>query len=148
MSDYYERLIPKIVGEKPNKVNLKCIQKLLVKNGIVCDDVVIVETDEIRFIDCGGNLEKIVCNHCNSDISSYWGDLMSQSAETGFEDRNYKTQCCNKMNFLENIDYYFDVGFSRFVIELFNPSKQIDLKVIREIEDIIGLELKCIRVKY
>ena len=144
MSDVFYRLIPLEVGVIPEKVNESLILDILKNYDIDSECVRINSTPNIEFIDCGGNLESIKCNHCGTDLSEVWGDLMDQAFTTKFKDRSIRLNCCGTESTLDALSYHFDVGFSRFVIEVMNPSKSIDNRIVDEVGEVIGLDLKCI----
>ncbi len=75
-----------------------------------------------------------------------WGEYMSLSYDSKFTNRSIHLDCCNKEVALEDLNYHFDVGFSKFVIELINPSCPVTDNVLAQLEQIVGSELKCIYV--
>jgi len=146
MSDYIYRFIPMKVGVSPKHIDEDKINLLLPKN-IKYDIVRVVRAKEIRFIDCGENLESIKCNECGNDIKEDWSDYMGQSHITEFEDRLVILKCCNNETLLENLDYYFDVGFSRFVIEIVNPNNLDYNEFLLKLNEAFGLQFKFILAK-
>ena len=52
-------------------------------------------SEEVRFIDCGGNLSRINCPNCGAELEiDWWQDLMDAEAEVGFPLREVSLPCC------------------------------------------------------
>src|SRR5947208_4666012 len=52
-------------------------------------------SDKVKFFDCGGNFERIVCPACGKEIPlDWWQDRMNQDYRDGFILAKYKTPCC------------------------------------------------------
>lgn len=96
----------------------------------------------IRFVDQGGNFERIQCPSCRSEIpSSQWRDWMDESHLTGFSSRSVVLVCCGSESDLNDLIYQGPAGFSRFVLEIMNPNPAHWLS--REDEVRIGNALGC-----
>lgn len=53
-----------------------------------------------------------------------------------------------RVSSLNNIEYQFPVGFAKLIIEVLNPTDNMDGKVINAIQKVIGCELKLIGAIY
>lgn len=144
MSNIVVKLIPDIIGDKTYKVSKIRIEELLKEIGLTYEKIEIIELDNIEFIDCGKNLEYIRCPKCYRDALRWWGEVMNISSQTNFVDRNITTPCCNTKMKLEDLEYCLECGFSKFIIQILNPSNQFLEEDIKLIEDEIGIKLRKI----
>ena len=79
-------------------------------------------TKEVRFIDCGANLSRIVCPHCGAELEmDWWQDLMDEESQAGFPIRSVLLPCCRKSGSLQTLEYDWPQGFARFSLEAMNP---------------------------
>jgi hypothetical protein len=85
MSDNYTILIP----DSPNYVPSEAAKreavahfKLLAPNA---DEVKVETSESIRFIDCGGNFERILCPDFATEIdTTWWWNQMNNESRSGF----------------------------------------------------------------
>jgi DNA-directed RNA polymerase subunit N (RpoN/RPB10) len=109
-----------------------------------------VLTEEIRFIDCGGNFEKIECPSCSALISDkWWSGAMDKADKKAFKDLNVKTPCCRKETSLNDLKYDWPQGFAKFSIKIMNP-KVPDLAATdhAKLEGLLGCTLRRIWAHY
>lgn len=86
------------------------------------DEVKKEVSEEVRFIDCGANLSRIVCPHCGAELEmDWWQDLMDGEFEAGFPIRAVSLPCCGKSGSLQTLGYDWPQGFARFSLEAMNP---------------------------
>jgi hypothetical protein len=81
----------------------------------------------VTLIDCGENLERIVCPHCGATIGvDWWGDRLDELADNGWEtadvDAPARSPYCGQPVTLRSLIYDWPVGFARFTIDVWNPS--------------------------
>lgn len=78
--------------------------------------------ETITVVDCGQNLERIVCGRCHAEIDTdWWGDLLEERFETGFDDLVVRLPCCGAESSLNDLDYDWPCGFAKFEIAIWNP---------------------------
>lgn len=138
MSEHIVRIIPKEVGTVIS-TGKEQVAAALKDMGIDYKRLEVQTLDEIKFMDCGKNLEYIRCPYCHKDALKWWGSVMSQAARTNFKNRNLVTPCCHRGVMLEDLDYCLDMGFARFVIEIHEPDTIITNGELYE----LGIELDC-----
>lgn len=86
------------------------------------DEVKEEATQEIRFIDCGANLERIICPDCRAEIDvDWWQDAMSDEADAGFPLRRIELPCCGSNRSLAELRYDWPQAFARYSVEAMNP---------------------------
>jgi hypothetical protein len=81
----------------------------------------------VTFIDCGENLERIACPHCEAQLSrGWWLDHMDLlGGGDGWEKANVDaalvSACCGRHVTLRTLVYDWPVGFARFTVEVWEP---------------------------
>ena len=116
MSDYYIRFIPDAPYYELNSNEIADI-KSFVWYG---DNVQINVSATLLFADAGANFESVNCPFCKTDLMDWWGGAMNEaySNNEGFTDINIFTPCCNRATTLHNLDYFFDQGFYKSIVEI------------------------------
>lgn len=80
--------------------------------------------ETITVVDCGANLERITCPLCGSAIdTAWWGDLLEERYEDGFDDLAATAPCCGRPTTLDKLDYDWPCGFARFELAVWNPGR-------------------------
>lgn len=82
---------------------------------------------KVTLIDCGENLERIVCPRCGGTISvEWWGDRMDELADDAWEfadvDAPLPSPCCGSPVTLRTLIYEWPMGFARFTVDIWNPN--------------------------
>lgn len=86
------------------------------------DEVKAEVTEEVRFIDCGANLEKITCPECRKELDiEWWQDAMDEEADAGFPLKRSVLACCKAKLSLADLHYDWPQAFARFSVEAMNP---------------------------
>lgn len=79
-------------------------------------------SDEIKFVDQGGNFQAIRCPHCSQELTlEWWHDRMDRAFERAFTDLSIVTPCCTELSSLNDLEYDLPAGFARFVLEAESP---------------------------
>jgi len=109
-------------------------------------EVIVRNSDEIEFVDCGDQLEKIRCPYCDKELSfDWWGETMDAAAANGFEDLDTELLCCGKKASLNKLDYEYPCGFSKTEVSIWNPQKEITTDELVEFSEMIGIHLRIIQ---
>lgn len=148
MSEQILKLIPVRIGLIPELAEMKVIKTALENMTVYFESIKFDITPKLEYIDCGDNLYSVKCNLCNTDASEWWGDHMLNSREHDYKKRVLVTPCCHTETSLENLIYIDDIGFSKFVLEIINPSRELDPEEIETISELFGCELKMINANY
>ena len=121
MSDVYLRLIP----VNPRYVaGADALQRawLFLRSRLPHDDGVTVRvTDDIEFVDQGGNFLGVFCPSCAADVRPWWGGAMDRAFEARFSDLAVTLPCCRAEYSLNDLRYDWPAGFARIVLEAMNP---------------------------
>jgi hypothetical protein len=122
MSDTWIRFIPTDREYVPPAESQACALKLLRSIAPGADDVQATTSEEIQFIDCGGNWMGVACPACGADADSWFANALSQTFELNrFRKLTAVTPCCGADVLLDELKFGWPVGFARFVLEAKNP---------------------------
>jgi len=147
MSDNWIALIPRdprYVPSTPQRMQARDLFRRLAPKA---DEITIIVGDDIRFFDCGANLERITCPSCNSDISlEWWQDRMKDDSDNGsFKLQAYPMPCCSATHTLNELKYDWQQAFGRFAIEAMNPDLgELDENRIQEFAELLGTSLRVV----
>ena len=94
------------------------------------------------------NFENVVCPYCWDFLTDWWGDEALPVAErSNFENLSVVLPCCERHASLNELHYYFPLGFARFQLEALNPNvgPKLPQGLLRELEAILGCRLRVVR---
>lgn len=144
MSDYVIRIIPTDPYLRIPEESLQSAKELLADR-ITCDNIQIHSFENTSFIDCGGNLQRISCPHCGSEVDfAWWGDEVSKLYDKSFISLSVCMPCCNKVSSMNDLLYDYPCGFALSVLEVLNPGVEITAELKEKIESIIGSSIRII----
>lgn len=144
MSDCIMKIIPKDPFYKVSDLSLQSAKSFL-QTQIHCDFIEVEINETPVFVDCGGNLERISCPECSTELDfEWWRDAMDKAAECEFTLLKTEMPCCKRFISLNDLDYFFPCGFASALISIFNPSQPIDSKIIDAIENVLGTGVRII----
>ena len=121
------------------------------------DDVQVEVYPKVTLIDCGENLERIVCPHCGATISvEWWGARMDELADDGWEnadvDASTPSPCCGEPVTLRSLIYQWPMGFARFTVDVWNPRPWLEAddpnKAAAALGDVVGVSLRGLWAHY
>lgn len=113
------------------------------------EDIKVITTDKVRFVDPGSNLREIQCPFCCCIIDfDWWQEAMDQLYEEKFKSLAIETPCCYKITSLNNLIYDWTAGFARFSIEVLDPNGDITQEQQKVLETILGYEIRKIWSHY
>jgi len=114
------------------------------------DEVTMSSTTDVKFIDAGGNLERVICPICGMELETNWWIQAVDVAyeETRFRDLLVTLPCCNSLSSLNDLHYDWPVGFACFRLAARNPNTDITDGILRFLESLIGIRLRKIWAHY
>lgn len=146
MSDYIVYMIPK---DAYLCIDAEEITKIIfwLKQTFVSDYITYQTSEFPQFVDCGSNLETLICPICDQTISFDWWNNMMNACYDGdqFTTLLVETPCCQKIISLNDIQYHEPCGFSCIVFRIYNPIIEIDKTFIKQFETQVGFKIKCIQ---
>jgi len=148
MSIQMTKLIPVEVGFIPLNVKECDVKSAIDDIGISYSDLEIKTFDTITFVDCGINLEYVRCPFCHKEAIKWWASVMTQGEKTGFRNRGIVTPCCERFLMLEEMDYCLSMGFSKYIIEIIEPSGLLTSSDVYQIGNSLGCPMKKISARY
>jgi hypothetical protein len=103
-------------------------------------------TDEVQFIDCGGNFERVLCPDCGEVLDhSWWSERVDDDFATGFQLKQFELPCCATKQSLDGLRYEWAQGFARFSMEAMNPNlAELSPAQIASVEAVLGSRLRII----
>ena len=147
MSDNWIALIPKDPRHVPDAERQSRARARLAEIAPDADEIEIKVSDQIEFVDCGANFERIRCPSCNTEISvEWWQERMdADCVDGGFTLRQYAMSCCGVGHSLDQLLYEWPQGFARFVIGAMNPKiDKLSDEQKAEFEEVLGTPLRVI----
>jgi hypothetical protein len=147
MSDNYLRYVPSDPQFRPTRDAAAAATALL--RSLLPEAQAVVGTfyENIKFVDAGGNWSGVHCPTCGADAEAWWGDAMSEAAETQFTSLLVRAGCCGTMVSLNELRYVWPVAFARFVLEAANPSSRgLSAPQIEELSTALGCTVREIPV--
>lgn len=82
--------------------------------------------DTVTCIDCGSNLERILCPQCGGAIDTgWWADLVDEREGIGFDDLSATVPCCNRQASLDTLAYEWPCGFASFEVAIWDPDRDL-----------------------
>jgi len=111
------------------------------------DEVKEQATQEVRFIDCGANLERIVCPSCGAELDiEWWQERMDEEAAAAFPLRPTPLPCCSASRTLAQLEYDWPQAFARFSVEAMNPQLgDLTDEQLRSFESVLGCRVRKVR---
>ncbi|HVS34727.1 MAG TPA: hypothetical protein VMS17_04035 [Gemmataceae bacterium] len=146
MSDNYVILIPEDPHHVPARERQQKALERFREIAPRSREIKATMTEAVRFFDCGGNFERILCPNCGADIPvPWWRARMDSDYKAGFPLEKAATPCCGVQHTLHELTYEWPQGFGRFGIEAMNPNiGRLDDKLKVEFEQILGCSCRVI----
>jgi hypothetical protein len=146
MSDNYIILIPESPTFVPAAAAQEKAAELFRKLTGTTSEIESETSQQIRFIDCGANFEKILCPKCLTEISiDWWQDWMSEEADADFPLRPTALPCCGAKYNLNELNYDWPQGFAIFSLQAMNPClPDLTSEQIKQFENLLGCMLRKI----
>lgn len=148
MSDHVTTLIPTDPRFIPSEQAQHAAAALLREIAPEADEVASEVDEVVQFRDCGGNFERVGCPRCGRELDiKLWGEWMSAdfSDDEGFGLSPLTTPCCGATATLNDLDYEWAQGFSRYALRAVNPSGALDDSGRKRLESLLGCKLRVIR---
>jgi len=150
MSDNYIRFIPEELNDR-----LDLQETLKIKSLDSYGRITVNESEKIEFADAGSNFESVSCPCCGAQLMEWWGEAMEAAWDgQGFISLNITTPCCGKEMSLHNLNYYFNQGFYKVMVEL-EPEilkpllwDEIAESIKQELIQITGYEWRIVYAHY
>ncbi|MCX6022738.1 MAG: hypothetical protein NTZ05_13625 [Chloroflexi bacterium] len=109
------------------------------------DEIAAGVTEFPAFIDAGGNFETVRCPFCSTELLEWWPGAMDQAYASSFSDLTVTLPCCGGASSLNDLQYDWPQGFSRFVLQVRNPNRPtFDATELALIASVLGCQLRMI----
>jgi hypothetical protein len=149
MSDNILKLIPTTPHYVPGAAAAHRARDLLSNYLPGIDEIDYEVTETIRFIDQGGNWERVLCPVCGTELDTvWWQEAMDTASQTGFTDLSVNLPCCYARSSLNDLQYEWPAGFARFVLKARNPRADLDDGELKSLEQVLKCKLRKIWAHY
>jgi hypothetical protein len=149
MADTFLRLIPEDPQLVPSATARERAAIILRRALPLAEDVANLVTQDVRFVDCGDNFERVACAYCGADLGEWWTLAMELGHEGRFRDLRATTPCCGRRTTLNALAYSWPVGFARFTLEVLNPGlDSLPDRIHQRLEDVLACRLRLIWAHY
>ena len=110
----------------------------------------VVFSDEVAFIDAGGNFDSVGCPGCGARLDTeWWSSQMSHAAASRFDQLDCVVPCCLAAVSLNDLDYDWPQGFARWRAEAMNPSRgHLEDFEVASLEAALGVPVRIIWTHY
>lgn len=145
MSDNWIQFIPTDPNYQPPLDAAEKAKALLAGFVPRADEVSFAFTDCVEFVHPGGNWSGVKCPSCSANAETWWQDAMDSAYENGFTNLNITTPCCRQTVSLNDLDYVWPAGFSRFLLQAMNPDiKDLAEEQVQQISQALECKLRRI----
>ncbi len=149
MSDNFLKLIPDIPQYVPSTAAIQNACELLSEYLPSADEISYTITADVRFIDQGQNWKRVLCPVCRAELDKWWWQQAVDAAyRAGFSNLSVKTPCCGAASSLNELQYEWPAGFAQAIVEVHNPSGDVDDDQLKSLEQILGCRLRKIWARY
>lgn len=148
MSDYIIKIIPIDPFYQMDQQHIKQTLDWIRKH-ISADYIISSNSIKPIFVDCGGNLEHIICPVCSNHISfDWWGKEMEKLyRDGGFDNLIIKTPCCQNNISLNDLLYECTCGFSCVEFDIYNPTEEIDSLFLELLKAQMNIDVKVVKAR-
>jgi len=145
MSDNWIILIPTRPDYVPDPHAQEAARALLAEVLPEADEVTAAVSPEIELVHPFGNWSGVRCPLCRADLEEWYVEAVTKASEMAFANLTVTTPCCGGTANLNELDYIWPAGFSRFCLEARNPNvKDVDVQAVKRLESILGCPLRRI----
>lgn len=149
MSENHLRLIPTDPYFVPEPAAIEQAHRLFAACLPASYETTACVFDTVQFVDPGGNMGKILCPYCQSELArEWWQQSMDTSFAGDFLKLGVTTPCCDYRTTLNDLHYTWPVGFTRFRLEARDSERDLTDEQLRELERILGTPLRKIWAHY
>jgi len=144
--------ILKIISTAPSfepDSNTQVNAKIFLAKFYKSDQIKLINTNEIQFIDQGQNFESVSCNLCGQKIEiEDWQNTMDSANEHQFTDLIFCTPCCKRETSLNDLNYKWPAGFAKFTVCISDAQNELSKSEQIELQHILGTTLRIIWAHY
>ncbi len=146
MSDDWIRLIPSEPRFVPSEAQARRCLALVSQFADGAEEVNIIDEGQIVFVDAGQNFQSVGCPVCNHSLDTgWWAERVGAAHSRGYEDLGVDCPECGSTVSLNDLDYDWPQGFSRWRVEAMNPLiGRIDHDQVAAVADALGHAVRVI----
>jgi hypothetical protein len=138
-------IIPELLPDPETLIATKDILRDFYKT----QEIKFVITENVEFVDPGQNFESVACNLCRQAITiEDWHQAMDAAYINKFKDLKFITCCCQKTTSLNDLEYIWPAGFSKFTIMIADAAHDLTDEQMKLIETVMQTKLRKIWAHY
>jgi hypothetical protein len=150
MSDNYITLIPTDPDFVP-PAKAQEEARALLETFVPKADEVTARVSERYVFEATSEISGVLCPVCRRDVDEWFENLLDEAADadpegySNFSDLAAITPCCRSSISLNDLDFGWPAGFSRFALDVLNPNvDDLEPAQIQALEKILACKLKRI----
>ena len=134
MPEYVCKLIPQDPDLRISRLRMLAARSWL-RTNVQSDEMICRLSEMPKFVDCGGNLEKIRCPICGAEVPmDWWQEAMDTAEKNSFRELHVTIPCCGKETDLNGLLYEFPCGFSCVELDILNPQMPLEPQIFVKLE--------------
>ena len=144
MSDNWITIIPASADYIPSREARQKALSLFRSIAPHADDIREESSEIVRFIDCGGNFERVKCPNCDTDANlTWWQERMDHEEKLGYPLQNLAMPCCGARKTLNQLNYDWPQGFARCSVAALNPDiPDLTNEQMKAFESVLGCRVR------
>ena len=148
MSDTILKIIPTEPIYVPDSLSEnKC--RIYLEKLFDANQVELLQTQDVEFIDPAQNFEQVFCDVCDSTIDlEYWSKIVDNAFLNKFNDLTFLAPCCGSRTSLNSLRYEMPAGFAKFSIQIMNPNIELSNQNMHKLQAILNTPLRTIWTHY
>lgn len=150
MSENFLRIIPVLPDWMPTEAEANAAAAGVRAMCPNADDVVTRRYTEVTFIDQGGNFERLRCPACTAVLDvAWWREQMDHTFATSCTELSVVTPCCAGAVSLNDLEYDWPAGFTRFEIRARSPGRiWLSSDKAAQMSTLLGIAVRQIFSRY
>ena len=150
MSDNWLTVIPTDPYWQPDEPTVDATVKVLQRFVPAANRIEVVEGTSVEFVDAGENFLSVCCPHCGAESTmDWWIGAMDRAADRGFTDLATEVSCCGARVSLNDLDYDWPQGFTRWRIRVLEPNRlQLERAEIQTLAATLDHPIRVIYTRY
>ena len=112
------------------------------------DDLSILATETVEFINPGEYFESVTCPACGANLGEWWQQAAEAAYANEFSDLMVQVPCCGAQGSLNDLIYSWPAGFARFRLQARNPKGDVDDTQLRLLANVLKEDLRIVKARY
>lgn len=130
----------------PDSAAILAAQALLKTLLPFASEITFYVAEEVEFVSCGGNMERVLCPVCRTVLDERWWTNAMDSAygQSKFTNLAVELPCCHASSSLNDLCYEWPMGFARFQLIVRDAEGDVAETALQALKELLGCALKKI----